>query len=168
MKVSLIAAVAANGVIGDDGRVPWNYPEDLSHFKQTTVGHPVIMGRRTFETIYQQLGKPLPQRHNIVLTHRPESLPEAPVPVSSQSAALREAAEASTTTAYVIGGGSVYDQFLPRSDELVLTELHASFEGDTDFPAVEWDRWRETDRDRREEFDIVTYARDDPDSFPSE
>lgn len=161
MKVSLVAAVAENGVIGADGTVPWYYPADLEHFKSTTVGHPVIVGRRTFETIREQLGEPLPDRHNVVLTHRPGSLPDTVAAASAPSEALEEAAATGADTAYVVGGAAVYEQFLGRADELVLTEIHDSFEGDTTFPAVDWDRWRVRDRERHESFDIVTYVRKD-------
>ena len=169
MRTALVAAVAANGVIGADGRMPWHYPEDLAHFERTTTGNPVIVGRRTFETVHQRLGGPLPERCNIVLTHRPESLPGEVVAVSSPAAAISEASAADGNTAYVAGGASVYEQFLPRADELVLTELRKSFEGDTTFPTVDWARWQETDRDRYDEFDVVTYVRDrGADSVPSE
>jgi dihydrofolate reductase len=159
MRTALVAAVAANGIIGADGRMPWHYPEDLAHFERTTTGNPVIVGRRTFETIHQQLGTPLPERRNIVLTHRPESLPEEVVGVSSPAAAVREASATDSDTAYVAGGASVYEQFLPGADELVLTELEKAFEGDTSFPTVDWEHWRETNRDGYDEFDIVTYVR---------
>ena len=158
MRVVLIAAVAANGVIGDDGETPWHYPADLAHFREATVGHPVVMGRRTFERIRADLGGPLPDRENVVLTHRPGSLPEGVVGVDSPEAAV-EAAESDPGTVYVAGGGSVYEQFLPRADELLLTELSESVEGDTRFPDVAWDRWEETERDRYGEFDVVRYVR---------
>ncbi|MBX0297746.1 dihydrofolate reductase [Haloarcula nitratireducens] len=159
MELSLVAAVAANGVIGAGGSVPWHYPEDLEHFKRTTVGHPVIVGRQTFETIARELGGPLPERHNVVLTHRPESLPDSVVGVESRSDALAAARSTGAATAYVVGGGSVYRQFLSDADELVLTELDAAYEGDTTFPSVDWSQWRAVDRDRRDAFEIVTYAR---------
>jgi len=159
VKLSVVAAVAANGVIGTEGRMAWHYPEDLAHFRETTVGHPVILGRRTFEAIRDRLGGPLPDRHNVVLTTRPESLPEGVVGVDSRAAARREARSTGATTAYVVGGASVYEQFLPEADELVLTALRESFDGDTTFPAVDWDNWRELDRQHHEAFDIVTYRR---------
>jgi len=159
MRLSLVAAVAANGVIGADGSVPWYHPEDLAHFKRTTVGHPVIMGRRTFEDIHATLGGPLPNRHNIVLTSQPGRVPERAVAVGSVEAAIEAAAATGAGTTYVIGGGTVYEQFLPDADELVLTELHEAHDGDTTFPSVDWDDWRETDRDRYEAFDVVRYTR---------
>jgi dihydrofolate reductase len=159
MRLVIVAAVAANGVIGADGRMPWHYPADLAQFRRRTLGHPVVMGRLTFEAIHRQLGTPLPDRHNIVLTHRPEQFPDTVVAVDGVDAAIEEAASHGADTAYVVGGRSVYEQFLPRVDELVLTELHRAFDGDTTFPAVEWDRWQETERERHDEFDVVTYVR---------
>ncbi|EMA08804.1 dihydrofolate reductase [Haloarcula vallismortis] len=159
MKLSVIAAVAANGVIGAGGDVPWQYPEDLTHFKQTTVGHPVIMGRRTFESIRRDLGGPLPKRLNIVLTTTPSQLPDSVTAVTSTTTALAEAADSGASLTYVIGGATVYEQFLPQADELLLTELTASFDGDTVFPTVDWSCWTETDRTTHSEFAIVKYTR---------
>ncbi|WP_424000324.1 dihydrofolate reductase [Haloarcula salina] len=161
MKLSLIAAVAANGVIGADGDVPWHYPDDLRHFRQTTTGHPVIMGRRTFESIQRDLGGPLPERLNIVLTTAPHRLPERVTAVTSTTAALSEARDTGTSTMYVIGGATVYEQFLPQADELLLTEIAAAYDGDTVFPTVDWTCWTESERTAHDEFDIVRYARTD-------
>jgi dihydrofolate reductase len=161
MRVVLVAAVAENGVIGADGETPWHLPADLAHFRRTTVGHPVVVGRRTYETVREQVGGPLPDRTNVVLTSRPETVGEDVVAVSSVEAALDAAAATGTDTVYVAGGGSVYEQFLPRADGMVLTELRRAVAGDTRFPAVEWDRWRETDRERHPSFDVVTYVRAD-------
>ncbi|KZX46399.1 dihydrofolate reductase (plasmid) [Haloarcula sp. KBTZ06] len=165
MKLSLIAAVATNGVIGAGGDIPWQYPEDLIHFKQTTIGHPVIMGRRTFESIRRDLDGPLPERLNIVLTTTPRHLPDSVTAVTSTTAALTEAANSGASTTYVIGGATVYEQFLPKADELILTELTAAFDGDTVFPTVDWSRWSETERTIHSDFDIVKYTRvsSDPD-----
>jgi len=159
MKLSLIAAVAANRVIGADGDVPWHYPEDLSHFKQTTIGHPVVMGRRTFESIQRELDGPLPERRNIVLTTTPQRLPDYVTAVTSTTAALAEANDSGAATTYVIGGATVYEQLLPQADELLLTELDSAFDGDTLFPTVDWSWWTETERTTHEEFDIVRYSR---------
>lgn len=159
MRLAIVAAVAANGVIGADGQMPWHYPEDLRQFRRRTVGHPVVMGRRTFESIRRRLDGPLPDRHNVVLTHRPESLPDDVIGADGVDAAVREAASQDAATAYVVGGQSVYEQFLPRVETLILTELHDAFDGDTTFPAVDWDQWRERARDRYDEFDVVTYGR---------
>ena len=164
MKLSLIAAVAANGVIGTGGDIPWQYPEDLTHFKQTTLGHPVVMGRRTFESIHRDLDGPLPERLNIVLTTAPHRLPDSVTAVASTTAALAEATDSGASTTYVIGGATVYEQFLPQANELILTELTAAFDGDTVFPTVDWSRWSETDRTTHSDFDIVKYTRTSSDS----
>ncbi|MFB6224117.1 MAG: dihydrofolate reductase [Haloarcula sp.] len=162
MKLSLVAAIAANGVIGADGDIPWHYPADLAHFKRTTVGHPVIMGRRTYESIQQELGGPLPERRNIVLTSHPARLPDSVVAVTTTDAAIADARQSGAAAAYVAGGATVYDQFLPTADELVLTELEESFDGDTTFPPVDWDRWTEVERTAFEAFDVVRYTSDSP------
>ncbi len=161
MRVVLVAAVAANGVIGADGEMPWHLPADLEHFRELTLGHPVVVGRRTNEAVRASLGGPLPGRTNVVLTTTPEALPNDVVAVDSVRAALDAAAATGTATAYVAGGGSVYEQFLPRADAMVLSELDESFAGDTRFPAVDCERWRETSRERYDRFDVVTYVRDD-------
>ncbi|WP_276273215.1 dihydrofolate reductase [Haloarcula litorea] len=159
MRLSLVAAVAANGVIGAGGEMPWHHPEDLAHFRETTVGHPVVMGRRTFEAIAADVGGPLPDRHNVVLTGRPDRLPDDVTAVTSLSAARAAVRDHEADTAYVVGGGSVYRQFLPEADELVLTELDASHDGDTTFPDVDWDRWRVAERERYDAFEVVRYVR---------
>ncbi|MFB6127113.1 MAG: dihydrofolate reductase [Halolamina sp.] len=161
MEISLIAAIAANGVIGADGEMPWHLPADLAHFRKTTVGHPVVLGRRTFEAVAAEASGPLPDRRNIVLTSQPARLPETVTAVTSVAQARDCARRTGADTAYVAGGGSVYRQFLPTATELVLTELHERYDGDTTFPTVDWDRWNEVDRDRRTAFDIVRYVRID-------
>jgi dihydrofolate reductase len=172
MRVALIAAVAANGVIGADGGLPWHLPEDLEHFKATTMGHPVVMGRRTFESIVGRIDGPLPGRTNVVLSSGDPDLPEGAVHADSVEAALAAARETGTETAYVAGGASVYEQFLPRADRLLITELDDSYEGDASFP--EWNReaFREVERDERDGFAFVVYERrndgapDDGESVP--
>jgi len=159
MKVVLVAAVAANGVIGADGEVPWYLPEDLAQFKETTMGHPVVMGRRTFESIHERLDGPLPGRTNVVLSRGDPDLPEDVVHADSVEAALDAARETGADEVYVAGGGTVYEQFLPRADRLVLTELDEAHQGDTRFP--QWDRsaFEEVARDERGGFAFVTYER---------
>ncbi|MFC7127798.1 dihydrofolate reductase [Haloferax chudinovii] len=163
VRFVLVAAVADNRVIGRDGDMPWHLPEDLKHFKRTTTGHPVVMGRTTYESIARQLGGPLPDRHSVVLTTRDLDLPEGAEAVDSVDSAVAAAETAAdemgVETVYVGGGATVYEQFLDRAAGLILTELHAAHEGDTRFP--EWDRedWVETDRDDRDGFSFVTYER---------
>jgi len=158
MRLVIVAAVAANGVIGRDGDMPWHYPEDLEHFKDLTTGHPVIMGRRTFESIESRLGGPLPDRTNVVLTSDPDRLPDDVVAVTSVDEAV-SAARARDDEAYVVGGATVYGQFLPRVDELVLTEIGTEYEGDTYFPDWSREEWEEVEREDRDELSFVTYRR---------
>ncbi|WP_224268852.1 dihydrofolate reductase [Haloprofundus salinisoli] len=164
MELVLIAAVAENGVIGADGDIPWHYPDDLAHFKRTTTGHPVVVGRRTYESIVRQISGPLPGRTNVVLSRREMDLPDGAVRAASVDAALERASEAvcdgeCDEPIFVIGGETVYEQFLPRANRLVLTELHETFEGDTEFPAFDRDSWTEVERDEHDAFDFVEYRR---------
>ncbi|QHS16413.1 dihydrofolate reductase [haloarchaeon 3A1-DGR] len=163
LTVSLIAAVAENGVIGDSGGMPWHYPADLEHFKRTTTGHPVILGRRTYESIAAQLGGPLPDRVSVVLSRSDLDLPDGAVGADGIEAALDRAAAAAADlgveTVYVAGGATIYEAFLPLADELVLTEIHESYAGDTRFPERDADEWTETDRDERDELTFRTYRR---------
>ena len=157
-RIYLVAAVARNGVIGAGGKLPWHLPEDLKHFRNLTLGHPVIMGRRTWES----LGKPLPGRENIVVTRRAGyQAPGASVAASVEAAIALCAGE---PVAFVIGGAEIYAAALPLADGLLLTEIGRDYEGDTRFP--EWDRkaWRETQRETHAaadgmRFDFVPYER---------
>ena len=157
-RVFLVAAVAANGVIGADNRMPWHLPEDLKHFKALTLGHPVIMGRKTHESI----GKPLPGRENIVISRKPGlEIPGVSV-ASSLEAAL--ALCLGEPVVFVIGGGEIYRAALPMADGIVLTEIGQAFEGDTKFP--DWDRaaFRESQRQSHTSagglpYDFVLYER---------
>lgn len=157
-RVYLVAAVASNGVIGARGKLPWHLAEDLKHFKNLTLGHPVIMGRRTWES----LGKPLPGRDNIVVTRRRGY--EAPGVSVAASLAGALALCAGEPLAFVIGGSELYAAALPLAHGLVLTEIHRDYDGDARFP--EWDRraWRETQRKPQAaadglQFDFVMYER---------
>ncbi|MEF8788982.1 MAG: dihydrofolate reductase [Haloarculaceae archaeon] len=159
-EVVLIAAVAENGVIGDDGGMPWHYPADLRRFKETTTGHPVVLGRKTYESIVADLGGPLPGRTNVVLSTRALDLPEGAVLAGSVEAALDAAREApGGETVYVAGGATVYEGFLPFADRLELTEIPESPDGDTRFP--EWSReaWIAVERVEEGDLAFVTYER---------
>jgi dihydrofolate reductase len=159
----LVAAVAENGVIGREGEMPWHLPADLRHFRETTTGHPVVMGRRTYDSIAARLDGPLPERHSVVLSSRDLDLPEGATVVDSVEAARhaagRAAARMGVDTVYVVGGETVYEQFLPLAGGLVLTELHDAYEGDTVFPVYDPDAWVEVDRDPHDGFDFVSYER---------
>ena len=155
-RVYLVAAVAANRVIGDGGRLPWHLPEDLKHFQKLTLGHPVIMGRRTWES----LGKPLAGRDNIVVTRTPGYEAPGAAIASSMQAAL--ALCAGEPVVFAIGGQQIFLEALPLAAGLVMTEIHRDFEGDAWFPDYDRSRWRETQRERHAaadgtKFDFVLY-----------
>lgn len=154
-----MAAVAANGVIGADGEIPWHLPADLRRFKRLTTGHPVVMGRRTHESILADLGEPLPDRTSVVLTTTGVEGSPRVVAVDSVEAAMDAARATGSSVVFVAGGQTVYEQFLPRADRLELTELHDAHEGDTHFPELDPATWRERDREHHDAFDFVTYVR---------
>lgn len=136
MKIALIAALDRNRLIGAEGEIPWHLPADLKHFKTTTMGKPLIMGRKTYESI----GRPLPGRQNIVLTSRPEYEAPGCTVVHSIPAALAAAAPAAEVM--VIGGGTLYEALLPHAHRLYLTCIDAAFAGDTYFPSFDQDAWQ--------------------------
>lgn len=136
-ELVLVAAMARDRVIGHEGGMPWHLPADLKHFKALTLGHPVIMGRRTFDSI----GKALPGRTNIVITRGRPELPQGVVRAGSLDEALRVVEDESVM---VIGGGEIYRQALPRADRLELTLIDADISGDTQFPEWRSANWRLT------------------------
>lgn len=166
IEIALIAAVAENRVIGRDDEMPWHFSEDLAYFKRTTTGHPVIIGRRTYETVVAGLGEPFPGRTSVVLTSQSLDLPSGATVANSVNEAIElgaaDANDRGVDTIYVAGGGRVYDQFLSHATRLVLTEIHDTYEGDTRFPAWDDAEWVEVDRETREAFDFATYERRAP------
>ncbi|MWV64692.1 dihydrofolate reductase [Halorubrum sp. JWXQ-INN 858] len=159
----LVAAVAANRVIGADDGMPWHYPADLRHFKRLTVDHPVIVGRTTYESIADRIGGPLPDRTSIVLTTRDLDLPTGAVVAHDVEAAIERAranaVDRGVSTVYVIGGATVYEAFLNVADRMVITEIPDSPDGDTRFPAWDPTEWVETDRQVEGDLAFVTYVR---------
>jgi dihydrofolate reductase len=139
-RIYLVAAVAANGIIGSKGRLPWHFPEELKHFKEVTLGHPVIMGRRTWES----LKGPLPGRKNIVVTRTPGYAAPGASVAGSLHAALALCADA--PKAMVIGGSRLFEESLPIAAGLELTEIHRDYPGDTWFPDYERAKWQEIKR----------------------
>ena len=140
---SLIVAVAENGVIGQDNALPWHLPNDLRHFKQLTTGHPVVMGRRTFESI----GKPLPGRPNVVVTRQADWRAAGVEVAHSVPNALALAATLGADV-FIIGGAEIYRQALPAADAIYLTEVHHAVAGDATFPTLPPTDWREETRER--------------------
>ena len=141
-SLELIAAVAANGVIGKGGQLAWHLPDDLRHFKQLTMGHPILMGRRTYESI----GKPLPGRLNIVVTHREDFAAPGCTVAHSMDEAYRAAGDAPEVS--IIGGSAIFEEALPGADTVYLTEVDADVEGDVFFPSFDRSRFRETELER--------------------
>ena len=152
--LTLIAAIARNGVIGVDNRLPWRLPADLKHFKTLTLGHTVIMGRKTWESLPAGF-RPLPGRRNIVVTRDGSYRAEGATVANSLPAAV---IEADGGEAFVIGGAELYAAALPLADRLQLTEIDAAFEGDTHFPAIDHDQWRETTRETHRDEAGFDYA----------
>lgn len=150
----IVAAVARNGAIGIEGRLPWRIPEDLARFKRLTMGHAVVMGRATYESI----GRPLPGRRNIVLS-RSVDLNYQGVEVAGSLDGAIETARSHGEDAFIIGGAEVYRSALPVADRMELTEVDSEPEADTWFPEVDWSNWQEVARDRHPGFSFVTYAR---------
>lgn len=129
-KISVIAAVAENGAIGKDNRLLWDIPEDMKRFRETTTGHAIIMGQKTYESI----GKPLPNRTNIVLTQDEKFVAPGCIVCFSLDEAFEKAREVEKDEVFVIGGGMVYRQALPLADRLYITLVKGDFEADTFFP----------------------------------
>jgi dihydrofolate reductase len=159
-RVTMVAAVAENGVIGADADIPWKISEDFAHFKTTTMGHVLVLGRTTHEGI----GRPLPGRTTIVLTRDPSYTAEGVEVAHSITEALdladRLLADAPDDRQVMIGGGAaVYDAALPYADEQVISEIPLSPEGDTHYPEFSPKRWRELRREPREGFTIVWWER---------
>ncbi|MCC0091024.1 type 3 dihydrofolate reductase [Aeromonas veronii] len=138
MKISMIAAMAHDRVIGKDNQMPWHLPADLAHFKRITLGKPILMGRKTFESI----GRPLPGRRNLVISRNPDYQAEGIEVVGSVEAALALLAGSSVEELMVIGGGHLYAEMLPSADCLYLTRIDLAVEGDTRFPAFDDGQWQ--------------------------
>ena len=156
MEAAIIAAVADNRVIGNKGKMPWHISEDLQRFKSLTQEHPVIMGRKTFES----LGKPLGKRLNIVLT-KGQFNDSRVVICRGLSEALYFAEQNSSQDPYIIGGESVYREAMQRDEinRLEITEVHGTYEGDSFFPEIDKDVWKEKERIKQNGYDFVTYQR---------
>ncbi len=150
-KIAVIAAMAKNRVIGIENRLPWHLPEDLRHFKALTMGHHIVMGRKTFESI----GRPLPGRTTVIVTRDPAYRSAGCLVAHS----VREAIDAcgDDTEVFFVGGAELYRQALPLAARLYLTEIQAEYEGDASFPAFERAEWREAERNRHRSGDGLEY-----------
>jgi len=153
-RIVAVAAYADNRVIGDRGRIPWHIPDDFAHFKAETLGHTLVMGRLTFDSI----GRPLPGRHTIVVTRNPAWTHEDVEVVHSLDDALARADTRDGDTV-IAGGTQIYEQAMPRLTHQVLTEVHLSVEGDAYYPSFLAAEWRETRRISRPDLDWVWWER---------
>lgn len=165
MRISLLAAVARGGVIGSGGSIPWRLPEDARRFRELTMGHPVVMGRRTWDSLPDRF-RPLPGRRNVVVTGNPAWQADGAESAGSLADALRVLDGAPQI--FVIGGAELYAEALPLADELLLTEIDVAVDGDTFFP--DWDRGEFVEASRESHvsedgtpFAFITYERTRPD-----
>jgi dihydrofolate reductase len=149
MKISLIVAMASNRVIGLDNKMPWHLSADLKKFKSITMGSPILMGRKTYESI----GKPLPGRTTLIISRNPDYQQEGCLVFNDLNTALKKACE-STEEIFIIGGSDLYKATLPLADSIYLTLINSDFQGDTFFPEIDLNAWSEVTRE-----DI----KDDPD-----
>lgn len=163
MRLSIIAALSSNNVIGRDNRVPWSIPTDLKRFKALTMGHHLIMGRKTYDSV----GKPLPGRITVVITRRDDFHPDGVQVVHSLEEAIRIAANAGDAEPFIAGGAEIYDHAIHRADRMYLTRVHADVEGDTYFPEFDdVSEWHLTDAEHFDAgeknefpFSFLTYDR---------
>ena len=163
MKISIIVAKAKNNVIGKNNQLVWHLSGDLKHFKKTTAGHPIVLGRKTFES----MGKPLPNRTSIVITRNKEySVPEGHYVAHNFTDALNLAQSKDLGQVFVLGGAEIFEMSLPWVDELIITEVDASPDGDTFFPSLNYSHWEkiseeEFHQDEKNEYNysIVIYKR---------
>lgn len=150
--ITLVVAMGMNREIGVNNQLPWHLPKDLKHFKELTTGHPVVMGRKTYESI----GKPLPNRTNIVISRKTDWFEEGILIVSSIKEALKFAHKIDQDL-FVIGGGNIFEQTLSMADRLEVTEIKTTLEADTFFPAINPQVWKKTNE--------VCYERDEKNNF---
>ncbi len=153
-RIVMVAAYGRNRVIGDRGRIPWDLPEDLAHFRAVTSGHTLVMGRTTYEGI----GRPLPGRTTVVLTRDPDWSAEGVLVAHGLEEALELAAGEQGDT-IIAGGSTVYRQAMPHATHQVLSEVHLSPDGDAHYPEVDPEEWIEVHRERHRGFDAVWWER---------
>jgi len=153
--VTLILARADNGVIGDGNRIPWRIPDDLKRFKALTMGKPIVMGRKTWESFPR---KPLPGRTNIVISRDPNLVAPGAVVVHSFEEALSRAAAEIPKDVMIVGGAEIYRVALPQATRIELTEVHEAFRGDVSLEPFDPKQWRETAREERSALDGLRYS----------
>ncbi len=153
MKISLIVAMAENRVIGDKGLMPWHLSADLKKFKKITTGFPIVMGRKTYESI----GRPLPDRTNIIISNNTDYQPDGCLVFNDMSNALTHACQLAGEV-FIIGGSTLYEALLPVADTLYITQIHQDFSGDTCFPAFDSNDWLEVAREDIDNDSAVTFS----------
>lgn len=153
MNITIIAAVSRNNVIGIENKIPWRIKEDINRFKQLTLNHPVVMGRKTYESIPQKF-KPLPQRKNIVLSSTLEKQ-EGVYIARTIEEALRLTDELDT---FIIGGRKVYESFLPLANRMELTKIYQDFKGDSFFPEINWSDWDLVNIEKHKSNERIPYS----------
>jgi len=165
MEIAMIAAVAVNGVIGKDNDLVWSLPDDMKYFMNSTKAHYIILGRKNYESLPPKF-RPLPNRTNIVVTRQKDLKLEHTIVVNSLDEAIETCKRDNQEKIFVIGGGQIYEQALPITDTLYITEIHHEFEGDTFFPEYDKNEWKEFSRDphgiderHKYAFDFVIYKR---------
>ncbi|MBI4049286.1 MAG: dihydrofolate reductase [Candidatus Doudnabacteria bacterium] len=159
MKISFVVAVAKNGVIGNRNDLPFYIPEDLKHFKKITDGHTVLMGRNTYNSIVQRLGKPLPNRRSVVITHQTDfQAPQGVLVFHDLDSALKELAK-DTDELMIAGGGQIFSQLADKVDKIYMTHVHRDVEGDVMFPDIDLSKWKKVSEEPHEEFTWTTYER---------
>ena len=157
MSLTIIAAISENNVIGFNGKIPWNIPEDIRRFKKLTIGYPVVMGRKTYDSIIEKFGNPLPQRMNIVMTKG--HLDDDRISVVNGMDEVLSIGQKLDCEFFVIGGSEIYREALPYSNKMELTRVHKVCEGDIFFPKTNWDEWEMISREPHLLFSFETYVR---------
>lgn len=162
MKISFVVAVAKNGVIGSHNDLPFYIPEDLKHFKKVTDGHTVLMGKKTYDSIVARLGKPLPNRRNIVVTRQSDFQPPPGVVVYHDLAtAIAELGSEGLDELMIAGGGQIFTQLadMGKVDKIYMTHVHKEVEGDVLFPNIDLSKWKEISREDHQEYSWVDYEK---------
>ncbi len=159
MEKIIIAAVAKNNVIGYKESIPWQISEDLKRFKQLTLNHYIIMGRKTYESILEKIGRPLPKRTNIVVSRKKEINDNRIILCNSIKEALSVAQDKNEKLVYIIGGAEIFRQTMPLTNRLEITEVNRNYHGDTFFPEIDRLLWEETFRKNMDSYSFVSYLR---------
>lgn len=159
MKITLIAALDQDRVIGADGEIPWDILGEQKEFKERTFGHPVIMGRKTFENIVDKLGKGLPGRLNIVLSRENSYAYDNVVTARNVDGALEAAKDSYEDEVYIAGGESIYREFIGDADKMVLTWIDGKYDGDSYFPEINMEDWKTIEQKITKDYSIIDYER---------